>query len=383
MKIFLVVLAFFSAYGADSERLEKIKAIAAPLFIEGMREYDREAIIDSLSQITDYKTENKTYRSFEDMQDIVARALAVCPNIIPSSPLTATFGRDDIDTPETLTGLARMWAVGGFADSKPETRYTLTESAKSLFDGEVDDFLVCNALANLQEFEDLSLRAELIGLAKKHSLPNNLRVRVVGILGDIEVFYRADYDRILGLMTRVYKFLGKEWPQDGSSSFNLYGVMHAIAKNITDESLQGLMDDTQNFLGKRFHEILYQASDNFNTCAYTFGVIGNVPITIRDQFMERVKRIAGTNNDNHSAIHAIDMCAGSCQTLEALDECFALIKPVLCRAQFRLNALNIFNSFRNCKTLQARQTVTNQILDLAADPEMGIITDKKLLEMEF
>lgn len=117
MKILLVVLAFFSAYGADSERLEKIKAIAAPLFIEGMREYDREAIIDSLSQITDYKTENKTYRSFEDMQDIVARALAACPNIIPSSPLTTTFGRDDIDTPETLTGLARMWAVGGFADS--------------------------------------------------------------------------------------------------------------------------------------------------------------------------------------------------------------------------------------------------------------------------
>lgn len=375
-KILLVTLAFFSAYGADTERLEKTEAIAAPLFIEGMRECDRKYIIEYLSVITDYKADTETERSFEDMEDIVARTLAACPNLIESSSLSATFGRDDTDTPEKITGWARQFAVCGFADVKPEDRDSLVEAAKSLFDEAVDDFFVCHALANLQEFEDLSLRAELIGLTKTHRLPNSLRARVVGMLDGIEVTYRADYDRIFGLMPRVYQFLGKEGPQEGVFACNLYGVMRAIAKNITDESLQGLMGYTKDFLGDDFNKSNCEW-EPFHTRQSAFDAFGAIPEAIRNQFAHKARKLLGNSGQSpDNVVHAVNNLS-FCQTVEELDAFIDFIRPILPKDPSKRS--NFFGMFRMCKDQSSRALLFRQIWDLAANPEEERVTDQTQL----
>lgn len=377
MKILLVILAFFSAYGADAERLERIKAIASPLFIEGMRECDRKYIVEYLSTITDYKADTETERSFADMEDIVARTLRVCPNLIPSSPLATQFNIDDVDTPEKITGWARQFAVCGFADSKPETRDDLTESAKNLFDGEVDDFFVCNALANLQEFEDFSLRAELISLAKKHNLPSSLRARVVNMLDAIAVSDRNDYDRLLGLMPKVYEFLGKEWPQEGVFACNIYGVMHAIAKNITDESLQALMDYARDFLGADFDKS-HCEWEPFLTRQQAFDAFGAIPAAIRNQFAHKARKLLGNSGQfPGNVVHAVSHLS-FCQTLEELNEFAILIRPILPKDPSKRS--NFFGMFRMCKDQSSRALLFRQICDLAANPEEERVTDQKQLD---
>jgi hypothetical protein len=376
MKIFLLVLAFVSAYGTDAERLERIKAIAAPLFVEGMRECDRKYIVEYLSTITDYKTETEIERSFEDMEDIVARALAACPNIIPSSPLATQFNRDDADIPEKITGWARQFAVCGFSDVKPEDRDSLVGASKSLFDEAVDDFFVCHALANLQEFEDLSLRAELISLAKKHNLPNSLRARVVDMLDGIEVSDRADYDRILGLMPRVYQFLGKEWPQEGVFACNIYGVMRAIAKNITDESLQELMDYTKDFLGTDFDKSNCEW-EPFQTRQQAFDAFGAIPAAIRNQFAHKARKLLGNSGQFPGNVVNAVAHISFCQTVEELDVFIDFIRPILPKDKSERS--NFFGMFRMCKDQSSRALLFRQIWDLAANPEEERVTDQKQL----